>query len=281
MTTLLIDAGNSRIKLGWRLDKDYRELPSPREAGYAAFGHERLASELPRWLRAGQLRPRRAVGTNVAGARVGALLAGLLAQAGCPAVDWIVPGPRLLDVVNGYRDPARLGADRWLGLAGVRAMWRRGAAPHAHAPVQVLAHFGTATTIDTLDAAGRFIGGLILPGPALMRRSLASGTAQLPEADGRIAPFPDNTFDAIASGVAAAQAGAVARQWLAARQRHGAEPVLLASGGAWPEIAGEVEQMLRSSGSTRPVQVVDNPVLDGLACLVESQAATLSIRPLS
>jgi type III pantothenate kinase len=45
---------------------------------------------------------------------------------------------------------------------------------------------------------------------------------------------------------------------------------VVASGGAWPSVAEEVTQLLRSSGSTLPVQVVDNPVLDGLACLAES-----------
>src|SRR5690606_40571680 len=58
----------------------------------------------------------------------------------------------------------------------------------------ILASFGTATTIDTLVVKNtdtdpgnavhqyQFPGGLILPGPALMRTSLAENTAHLPDA---------------------------------------------------------------------------------------------------
>src|SRR3546814_18446318 len=69
-----------------------------------------------------------------------------------------------------------------------------GLAQHAKSQPLLLASFGTATTLDTLGAerpAGStnesqgnlvFYGGLILPGPALMRSALATGTANLPEA---------------------------------------------------------------------------------------------------
>jgi len=262
--TLLIDAGNTRVKLGWRTGG-----PALREPQQTGFRHEELPEALPRWLAASGLRPRVALGSNVAGARIEQLIGELLEQAGCD-VHWIRASRRLLGVTNGYRHPERLGADRWLSLVGIWQGWRRAAPPEAPAPVHVLAHFGTATTVDTLDAAGRFAGGLILPGRDLMRQSLAAGTAGLPRASGQITPFPDNTGDAIMSGIAAAQAGAVVRQWLAARERYRQEPLLVASGGAWTAIADEVAHLMHAAGSTRQVQVVDNPVLDGLACLAES-----------
>ena len=61
---------------------------------------------------------------------------------------------------------------------------------------------------------GDFLGGMILPGLDMMARALAAGTAQLPHIDARasgLAPFADNTADAIASGCIAAQAGAIER----------------------------------------------------------------------
>ena len=58
-----------------------------------------------------------------------------------------------------------------------RAPGRR--ASRVGAPV-IVVDLGTATTIDVVDADGRFVGGAILPGPALGIRSLARGTAQLP-----------------------------------------------------------------------------------------------------
>lgn len=268
--TLLIDAGNTRVKLGWR--EGGPELRHPLQA---AFRHDELPSALPRWLAEHGLRPQRAFGSNVAGPRIEQLIGELLAQEDC-TVHWIRASRRLLGVTNGYRHPERLGTDRWLSLVGIWQGWRRAAPPGAPAPVHVIAHFGTATTVDTLDAAGRFAGGLILPGRELMRQSLAVGTAGLPRANGQATPFPDNTDDAIMSGIAAAQAGAVVRQWLAARERYRQEPLLVASGGAWTAIADEVIHLMRAIGSTQPVRVVDNPVLDGLACLAESGIVSAS-----
>nr|WP_308602397.1 type III pantothenate kinase [Massilia sp. Dwa41.01b] len=46
----------------------------------------------------------------------------------------------------------------------------------------VVATCGTATTVDAVSAEGRFIGGMILPGLALMAGALARNTAQLPQA---------------------------------------------------------------------------------------------------
>ena len=65
----------------------------------------------------------------------------------------------------------------------------------------VVVNAGTAVTVDALTAQGVFLGGLILPGLALMARSLAAGTADLPLQPGRFQPFPVNSVDAIRSGV--------------------------------------------------------------------------------
>ncbi len=105
-------------------------------------------------------------------------------------------------VVNGYDNPAQLGADRWAALIGARGL-------HAGPALVVMA--GTATTVDCLDAQGVFRGGLILPGLDLMRRSLARNTAGLPEACGGYRVLPTNTDDAIVSGCIAATVGAIER----------------------------------------------------------------------
>jgi type III pantothenate kinase len=133
----------------------------------------------------------------------------------------------------------------------------------AHPPL-VLATFGTATTIDTLNPSNHFEGGLILPGPALMRQSLAQGTANLPLASGAGTDYPRQTLQAISTGVVAAQAGAVHRQCLTTQERFGVAPVLCVSGGGWPE----VEQELRRLLGHLQIEVLANPVLDGLAYLV-------------
>ena len=62
---------------------------------------------------------------------------------------------------------------------------------------------GTAITFEVLDQAHRFLGGAILPGRKLLRQSLHTGTAQLPDiplAD-ELPPFPATcTADAIRWG---------------------------------------------------------------------------------
>src|SRR5690606_35151143 len=170
----------------------------------------------------------------------------------------------------------QLGADRWVSLIGMAS----------HTPgAAILASFGTATTVDTLGPlqAGppetdsqaptrRFEGGLILPGPELMRRSLATGTAGLPYAQGPSVPHPRNTHAAISSGIAAAQAGAVLRQWRAALQVLGTAPQLYCTGGGWPLVSDEVTAGLARCQADMglpeaPPRFLEAPVLDGLAAL--------------
>ena len=281
MTTLLIDAGNTRVKFGLRRDRDYSALPAPRETMQMAFGYDE-AEAIAAWLDGVMVAEAApgipgVLGTNVAGAAVQRMLDDLLAARGA-VIQWQTATASRLGLVNGYREPTRLGPDRWLGMVGIWACAQRAAflttspLPTEH----LLAHFGTATTLDTIDATGHFVGGMILPGREMMRRSLATGTANLPAAEGHIQPFPGDTHDAIASGVAAAQAGAVARQWLAVRDRYGRPPLLHVSGGAWLSIATEVQHLLGAIGSTQIIRVVDNPVLDGLACVAEADAHSLS-----
>ncbi len=258
---LLLDAGNSRVKLGW-LTPD-----GTREPAAAALPRDGLAQALAAWLGALPAAPTSAHGVNVGGLDLAAQLERGLAPLGCPLV-WHTAQPETLGLINGYREPARLGADRWLALVGLWAHPRHRAVPGAPAATRILATFGTATTVDTISVDGRFLGGLILPGVQLMLDSLARGTADLPLAGGTAADFPDHTHAAIVSGVIAAQAGAVLRQCRLARRHFPAHPVQVAvAGGAWPTLAPELADVLADPGLASAPQVLDNPVLDGLAML--------------
>lgn len=254
---LLIDSGNSRLKVGWL---DASDAGQPREPVAAAF--DNLDPDaLRQWLDTLALVPRRAVGVNVAGQARGDAIAAAL-PAGCP-VTWLRAQPQTLGLRNGYTRPEQLGADRWASMLGVRARL-----PRPHKPF-VLASFGTATTIDTVGGDGVFPGGLILPGPAMMRTALAKGTANLPLAEGQPNAYPVDTHQAIATGIAAAQAGAVVRQWLAGCDRYGSMPDIYVAGGGWPEVQPETERLLAQACSAlgpAPTPVyLDSPVLDGLA----------------
>lgn len=268
---LLIDAGNTRAKYAWL------DLDSPLPPATAATLDYADLPDLGSRLRG---RPLRILGSNVAGPDIAVGLDRACRAAWGLTVQWCDTrhGRDLLR--NRYADPARLGADRWLGLLGLLQHVREHTAWRDGHPA-MLASFGTATTIDTLvpgdardpSSTASFIGGLILPGPSLMAQSLAQGTAQLPLAAGRCVDFPLETHDAIASGIAAAQAGALLRQWRLARQAaDGLAPLLFVCGGGWPFVRGAVQAALDQAQSDlhlprTPAHWLAGPVLDGLACL--------------
>lgn len=195
---LLIDAGNTRVK--WALAHEDAEVAAWQASG-ALFHAEldALAAILA------QHHPRRAWVSNVAGATIRSQLDVCLRAGGLPieAVHWFRSQAECAGVTNGYRDPSQLGCDRFASLLGARALF------HEQALLVITA--GTATTIDALDASGRFLGGMILPGLATMAQSLALSTAQLPHVEARssVSCFADNTLDAIVSGCVQAQLGAI------------------------------------------------------------------------
>ncbi|MEY4909948.1 MAG: hypothetical protein RL260_3666, partial [Pseudomonadota bacterium] len=120
---------------------------------------------------------------------------------------WVVSQPAACGVTNGYEHPARLGSDRWVAMIGARARVLASGPPRPALVVMV----GTAVTVDALDADGRFLGGLILPGFGLMLKAMESGTAGLKVPTGEVREFPTNTSDALMSGGTYGIAGAIER----------------------------------------------------------------------
>src|SRR6478672_4389327 len=238
-TILAIDAGNSRIKWGVH---DGRAWTATGAIETARAGE---LSESLRGIKAARL----AIASNVAGAAVQAAI-----EAACKglAVRFVRSEASQLGVTNGYRDPSQLGTDRWVALI---------AAHHARPGHKLVINAGTALTIDALTGDGRFLGGLIVPGPALMRRSLDRATAALREAQGQVRDFPASTPDAITTGAALACAGAIDR--LAATMDARACPpglIILSGGGA-----AELSALL-----ALPFELHDNLVLDGLQLIARS-----------
>jgi type III pantothenate kinase len=214
---LLIDAGNTRVK--WALAAP--GAPAGAWVSSGAVLHADLDAAGAAWHGQGVTD---ALVSNVAGAALRERLAALL---GPIAIEWFASSAERAGLVNGYREPARLGCDRFAAAIGARAL--------APGQALVVATCGTATTVDAVTADGRFIGGMILPGLALMAGALAKNTAQLPQAAPGAAPpplFADNTNDAIVSGCLSAQAGAIERA-VAAR----GDALCILSGGAAPYIA--------------------------------------------
>ncbi|HET9578354.1 MAG TPA: type III pantothenate kinase [Usitatibacter sp.] len=235
---LAIDAGNTRIK--WGLHDGH---------GWAATGSVATADSatLHRAWHGAALAPR-AIACNVAGGTVEHDLQSACERRGI-ALQVVRSSARAGGVTNSYRDPAQLGADRWAALIGA----------HALAAEDVLVvNAGTALTIDALTREGRFLGGLIVPGPAMMRKALDRGTAGLRLTEGHFADFPQSTPDAITTGAAQAAIGAILRM-ASAMERQGSAPArVLLSGGAAAEIGAHLPL---------PASMHENLVLDGLLVL--------------
>ena len=141
---------------------------------------------------------------------------------------WVASSKQACGVINSYDHPSRLGVDRWVALIGARhRVLSQGPARPA-----LVVMVGTAVTVDALDATGRFLGGLILPGFGLMLRALEMGTSGLKAPTGEVIEFPTNTSDALMSGGADAIAGAVERMHRRLVAHTGQEPVLMMTGGA-------------------------------------------------
>ncbi len=240
MVMLLIDIGNSRTK--WAISSD-GVWTQQGAAGLGEWGTVRQAF-------AGLAPVHRIVACNVAGDDAAALLGEACAALSCP-VEFVTARETQCGVRNGYAQPDRLGADRWVALI---AAWRQTRAPC------LVVNCGTATTVDALSAKGEFLGGLILPGIDMMRNSLLQGTARVKEANGRWQAFPRSTDDAVVSGAIQATVGAIHRQYELLGVP-GAGCVL--DGGA----ADQIQSLLRL-----PVKRLDNLVLRGLQIIAEEAA---------
>lgn len=234
---LAIDCGNTRIKWGVHEGGAWQAtgaVPLPEVSSLAT--------------------PWRALGAvdtiviaHVAGDAVRKALAATLERFAATPF-WVTGACEAAGVTNRYDDPVQLGADRWAALVGARRLVREAC---------LVVNAGTATTVDLLSGEGEFLGGAILPGMALMKRSLANGTAGLPETRGEVRAEPRNTADAIETGCRLAQAGAIER--MHARLPAGAACVL--SGGDASELAAHLRI---------PHRVVEHLVLEGLVQLAGS-----------
>lgn len=249
---LLVDAGNTRIK--WRVVGD------PADAFRAQHGMGVVATgDWAELAAAWQPFPvTRAVLSCVADAAVQAGLAQILAARGTLAL-WLAAQREKYGVFNHYRVPEQLGADRYAALIAVTRL-KLGDC--------VVASVGTATTIDQLDGKGAFLGGVILPGPDMMRAALLGGTGQIERrmhahaglaTEWSLTPPPRDTAAAVATGIALAQAATIHAMLESMRQAAAdpaTSPMLILTGGAREQVR---------AGLRCELIEMDDLVLDGLA----------------
>ena len=251
---LLVDSGNSRRK--WALtDASGKWLAHGAANDDVQLVWRTLTPPDEIWI------------SNVAGATLAAQIAADCAALWPDAAQHVIQAqPAQCGLVNGYVEPEKLGSDRWAGMIAARAAYPGEAL--------LIATFGTATTIDTVTADGRFVGGWIAPGWSVMLKSLGQNTAQLPtlnEANvhaGHATGFARSTREAIIEGCRQAQAGMILsawHTWCATTKTSAVPRRCIVAGGA----ANEVLPAL-------PIAVTrhDDLVLHGLSRIARTPAAS-------
>ena len=237
---LAIDAGNSFVKWGYHDGRTWYARGRAALADFCADPRHYL-----------EIEPARGIVANVAGDRLQAMLESALPRV---ALQWVQAEREACGVTNQYEPAERLGADRWAALLGARAM--------THEPCVVVSA-GTALTVDLLAQDGRFLGGAIAPGLQLMREALADGTAAIQPSVGSVTPLPINTADAVHTGVMYALLGVIEKMAQGLEEKSAWPVACILTGGAAHQIAPHLN---------RPVQLVDNLVLEGLLLLVQKES---------
>ncbi|HEX9106812.1 MAG TPA: type III pantothenate kinase [Longimicrobiales bacterium] len=229
MPVVVVDIGNTRIK--WA--RVVGERPG---AAHAAVHAKWRAADFQRRL----ISPDASglLVASVAGSRVDRELQRAARRAGIPILFVSVPRTAA-GVTVGYREPWRLGVDRFVAMVGAHQLFKG-------VPLLVVG-VGTALTLDLVGARGRHFGGAIIPAPQLMVSMLlqeTSGIRRRAQGGGRTAPglFARSTRDAIHQGARHAAAALIDRAVAAATSPAGTRPLVVMTGGQ----AAHVRPLVRS-----------------------------------
>jgi len=238
---LLVDSGNSRIK--WRLVNDVDVIAE----GAGPPDSQELFSGIG---------SRGGVISRVAVSSVGSehscrkLEQTLLARAWAPVTFYWAERARA-GLVNSYADVGRMGADRWHGMLGGWMRARQGF---------VMVDAGSAVTVDYVDSSGRHIGGYIVPGLQMMRRSLKLDAARIGfDDDDQLNVTPGNSTSACTNHGLAWMTQAMIRRIKEDAHTLGLPVVLVTGGDAdrWKALGLDAEHC-------------PGLVLDGLAAVAEA-----------
>jgi type III pantothenate kinase len=244
---LLLDLGNTRLK--WALQAQPEGWLA---RGAVDWREDTMAGLQLAW--SGLPRPDTVIAASVVDAVREALVAEVVGSLFARAPGWWRTPASACGVRNAYVEPQRLGVARFLALV---AAYADGRAPC------VLAGVGPALALDALASDGRHLGGLIAPGPQLMRQSLLDATAQVRlDRPGEILELADNTADAVVSGCFQAAAALIERFATRMAARLDGAPTLILGGGD----AATLMPLL-----SLPARLSQDSVLRGLAVWANAQ----------
>lgn len=166
--------------------------------------------------------------------------------------EFAIPAALCAGVTNAYPVPQALGVDRWLAIL---------AAFHDCRTACCVLDAGSAATFDVLAESGQHLGGYIVPGLAMQKRSLLQGTAmRLSHQDQwphTLRPGTETDL-AVHGGIVSMLVDWVQCEYQAAAT--GADSVLYLTGGDAVHLSGH----LTRRGIVH--ELVPDLVLDGLAC---------------
>ena len=115
---------------------------------------------------------------------------------------------------------------------------------------------GTAVKVDSVDASGQHLGGLIVPGIHMMREALMSKTSDIAKAAEHSTPslagvLANNTIGAVSRGAVFALAGMADRAAEVIEQSTGIKPRLFITGGDAGMITGTMRIARRDRAGSR------------------------------
>ncbi len=251
MSALLLDVGNTRLKWGVLDDGNIRRTGHISQEKLREQGLSAVTTKLPRRVDAVSV-------SNVVGTSFATRLSGVLGMHCNADVHFARSERRGWGVTNGYRQPRRLGVDRWVAMVGAWA--ETGSAC-------LIVDAGTALTLDALDDDGVHLGGQIIPGAETMFESLSTATSDIPrvaasskQSSGDLKMFGANTAAAVREGAQNAVTGAIERAIRTLRSND-YDPTIILTGGGASRILGALEET--------PVHS-PNLVLSGLAHMLEN-----------
>lgn len=249
---LLIDIGNTRLKWA-RLEGG--ELGQQQATAHTDADRMQMLDALF----ATTPKPARVLISNVGGPEVERICAESIKQRWQIEPEFIVSSTYACGVRNAYREPSKLGVDRWLAMIAVHSFMQRAAC---------VVSAGTAMTIDGIDANGEHLGGVIVPGPQLMIEGLLANTSDIAprmsdESTGAFALLARDTGAAVRQGCAHALGALIEKAYEEVHAKVRAEPTLVLTGGASDFIAPAIR--------IRHERIPDL-VLRGLAVIAREQA---------
>ena len=154
------------------------------------------------------------------------------------SVEMLVVGTHKLKTGMNIRtdNPREVGADRIVNAVAAKERWG--------APVMVV-DFGTATTVDCVNAKGAYVGGTIAPGFRISEEALFAKTAKLPRVEVRRPPHAigTNTVHAMQSGLFFGYVGLVDSLARRCRDELHPEATIIATGGLATLLSSESEMI--------------------------------------